>query len=66
VGVSFSYINEDFSLIRGLLDMVPIKEQKHTSANLASLVVDSITKYGIDHSKIASITQHNTGNCGTL
>ena len=64
LGITFTYIDEDFVIRRGLLDMVKLKE-KHSGYYMAEKFQEVLDTYKIDKDMIAGITQDNASNCGT-
>jgi hypothetical protein len=64
LGITFTYLDEDFNIQRGLLEMVKMKE-KHSGQYIAKLFLQALELYGIDKDMIGGVTQDNAANCGT-
>ena len=64
LGITFTYLDEDFAIQRGLLEMLKMK-QKHTGAYIAELFQKAIDLYQLDKDMIGGVTQDNASNCGT-
>lgn len=64
LGITFTYLDENFDIQRGLLEMVKMKE-KHTGEYMAKLFQQALSLYGIDKDMVGGITQDNASNCGT-
>lgn len=64
LGITFTYLDENFNIQRGLLEMVKMKE-RHSGRYIASLFKQALSLYGIDKDMVGGVTQHNAGNCGT-
>ena len=64
LGITFTYLDDDFVIQRGLLDLVKMKK-KHTGEYIAKLFQRVMDLYRIDKDMIGGITQDNASNCGT-
>jgi hypothetical protein len=64
LGITFTYLDEDFKIQRGLLEMVKMKG-KHSGAYIGSLFKQALSLYGIKKDMIGGVTQDNAANCGT-
>ena len=64
LGITFTYLDENFNIQRGLLEMVKMKE-KHSGEYIASLFQQALLLYGIDKDMVGGVTQDNAANCGT-
>jgi hypothetical protein len=64
LGITFTYLDENFDIQRGLLEMVKMKG-KHSGEYIASLFQKALTLYDIDRDMIGGVTQDNAANCGT-
>ena len=58
LGITFTYLDEDFAIQRGLLEMLKMK-QKHTGAYIAELFQKAIDLYQLDKDMIGGVTQDN-------
>ena len=64
LGITFTYLDEDFDIQRGLLEMVKMKK-KHSGKYIANLFQQALSLYGIEKNMINGVTQDNASNCGT-
>jgi hypothetical protein len=68
LGITFTYLDEDFNIQRGLLEMILMKK-KHSGEYMAELFIKALNLYGIDKDRyndmVGGVTQDNAGNCGT-
>ena len=64
LGITFTYLDEDFAIQRGLLEMIKMT-QKHTGAYIAELFQKAMDLYQIDKDMIGGVTQDNASNCGS-
>ena len=64
LGITFTYLDGNFDIQRGLLEMVKMKE-KHTGDYMAKLFQQALSLYGIEKDMIGGVTQDNASNCGT-
>ena len=64
LGITFTYLDENFTIQRGLLEMIKMKK-KHTGEYIATLFKQALSLYGIEKDMIGGITQDNAANCGT-
>jgi hypothetical protein len=64
LGISFTYLDDDFVIQRGLLDMVKMR-QNYSGEYIAGLFQGVMDLYGIKKNMIAGITKNNTSNWGT-
>jgi hypothetical protein len=64
LGITFTYLDENFHIQRGLLEMVKMKE-KHSGKYMAKLFQQALSLYGIEKDMINGVTQDNASNCGT-
>ena len=64
LGITFTYLDEDFKIQRGLLEMVKMKKS-HTGEYIGSLFKQAISLYGIEKEMIIGVTQDNASNCGS-
>ena len=62
LGITFTYLNEDFIIQRGILDMVKMNE-KHTGIYIAKLFQSAMDLYGIKPDMLGGVTQDNASNC---
>ena len=58
LGITFTYLDENFNIQRGLLEMVKMKD-RHTGDYIAKLFLQA------QKDMIGGVTQDNAGNCGT-
>jgi hypothetical protein len=63
LGITFTYLDENFTIQRGLLDMVKMKK-RHYGYYIANLFEETLSKYSIDKEMIAGVTQDNASNAG--
>ena len=61
LGITFTYLDDDFVIQRGLLDMVHMK-MKHSGYYIASLFQSSLDRYGIKKEMVGGVTQDNASN----
>lgn len=64
LGITFTYLDEDFNIQRGLLEMIKMKE-KHSGEYMAQLLLEALELYGIEKDMVGGVTQDNAANCGT-
>jgi hypothetical protein len=64
LGITFTYLDDDFTIQRGLLDMIKMKKS-HTGEYIAKLFQDTMDLYCIDKNMVGGVTQDNASNCGT-
>lgn len=64
LGITFTYLDENFNIQRGLLEMVKIKG-KHSGEYIAKLFLKAVELYGIEKDMVGGVTQDNAANCGT-
>ena len=64
LGITFTYLDDNFIIQRGLLDMVKMKGA-HSGENMAKLFQRALLLYDIDKKMVGGVTQDNAANCGT-
>jgi hypothetical protein len=64
LGITFTYIDADFVIQRGLLDIVKLKG-KHSGEYIAKLFQEVMDLYGIRKDMVGGVTQDNASNCRT-
>jgi hypothetical protein len=62
LGITFTYLDENFHIQRGLLEMVQMK-RKHSGEYIASLFQKALSLYGIEKNMVGGVTQDNAANC---
>lgn len=64
LGITFTYLDDDFNIQRGLLDMIKMKKS-HSGEYIAKLFQDTMDLYCIDKNMVGGVTQDSAPNCGT-
>ena len=64
LGLTFTYLDENFRIQRGLLDIVRLNG-KHSGEKMALLFRQTLSLYGIDKKMVGGVTQDNAANCGS-
>ena len=64
LGMTFTYLDDNFTIQRGLLDMVKMNK-KHSGKYIAKLFQRTMDLYSIDKDMVGGVTQDNASNCGT-
>jgi hypothetical protein len=64
LGITFTYLDDNFTIQRGLLEMIKMKKS-HTGEYIAKLFQKAMDLYCIDKNMINGVTQDNAANCGT-
>lgn len=64
LGITFTYLDDDFRIQRGLLEMLKMKK-KHTGVYIAKLFQKAMDLYGIEKNMVGGVTQDNASNCGS-
>jgi hypothetical protein len=61
LGIAFTYLDENFNIQRGLLEMVKMNSGEY----IANLFQQALSLYDIEKDMINGVTQDNASNCGT-
>jgi hypothetical protein len=64
LGMTFTYLHDDFTIQRGLLDMIKMKKS-HTGEYIAELFQKTLDLYCIKKDMIGGVRQDNAANCDT-
>lgn len=64
LGITFTFLDDDFKIQRGLLEMIKLKK-RHTGYYIADLFEQALNLYSIDKEMIGGVTQDNASNAGS-